>query len=151
LGAIIREVEEETGNRNSVLVGDFNMSPFEAGMVSADGVHGVMDKELARAVDREVSGQSRSYFYNPMWSRLGDESEGPPGTYFMRGGMISHFWHTFDQVLFRPSLLDFYSGSALKVVTKIGATDLLKTSGQIDRSLSDHLPLVFGLSIERGV
>jgi hypothetical protein len=150
LADIIRQVEKRTGNKNSILLGDFNMNPFEDGMVSADGIHAVMDQVLARKLSRKVGGVSRDYFYNPMWSRLGDESVGPPGTYFSRGGQISQFWHTFDQVLLRPSLLDFYSSSALKIVTKIGGVDLLR-GGSINRDVSDHLPVLIGLSIENGV
>jgi hypothetical protein len=148
LGDIIRTIEKQTGNQNSMLVGDFNMNPFEDGMVSADGIHGVMDKAIALKLTRVVGGETRPYFYNPMWGRLGDESTGPPGTYYYPGsGQISQFWNTFDQVLLRPSLLDYYSSAALKVVTKIGDRDLLK-DGKIDKSISDHLPLLVGLTIE---
>ncbi|MGM4988384.1 endonuclease/exonuclease/phosphatase family protein [Tardiphaga sp. 841_E9_N1_2] len=149
IASAIRAAEMQTGNANSVVMGDFNMNPFEDGMVAADGLHAVMDQTLARSLDRVVDGTARSFFYNPMWSRLGDESEGPPGTYFKRGGQISLFWHTFDQILLRPSLLDYYSKSDLRVVTRIGDLDLLKGS-QINTSISDHLPILISLAVERG-
>jgi hypothetical protein len=146
----IRRVEEKSGNSNSLLLGDFNMDPFEDGMVAADGIHGVMDRDIARKLSRTVKGERRTFFYNPMWSRLGDESEGPPGTFYYRGGQLSRFWHTFDQALLRPSLIDYYSRSGLRVLTKVGSKDLV-SRGKIDGDVSDHLPLLVTLEIEQGV
>jgi endonuclease/exonuclease/phosphatase (EEP) superfamily protein YafD len=147
---LIRKAEKSSGSNNSILLGDFNMDPFEDGMVTADGIHAVMDRRIARRLGRTVQGQHRDFFYNPMWSKLGDESEGPPGTFYYYGGQISRFWHTFDQVLLRPSLLEYYSTSGVKVLTSIGSRDLLRED-RIDRQISDHLPLLVQLQTERGV
>ncbi len=149
VASAIRAAEIQTGNVNSLVIGDFNMNPFEDGMTAADGMHAVMDQTLARSLDRVVDGTTRSFFYNPMWSRLGDDSEGPPGTYFRHGGQLSLFWHTFDQILLRPSLLDYYSKSGLKVVTRIGDLDLM-TKSQINASISDHLPILISLAVGKG-
>ena len=92
-----------------------------------------MDRSIAREVSRIVGGQKRKFFYNPMWSRYGDGTIGPPGTYFYRGGQVSHFWHMLDQVLLRPSLLDYYSHGAMQIVEKIGE------------------PIFLRLDLERGV
>jgi hypothetical protein len=151
LAEAIAAAETKVGHANSVVIGDLNMDPYEDGMVSADGLHGVMDKSIALELSRTVGGKVRSFFYNPMWSRLGDETtHGPPGTYFRRGGQISPFWHTFDQVLLRPSLLEYYSPSALRVITRIGDRDLLR-AGRIDASVSDHLPVLLRLEVQRSV
>lgn len=72
--------EQEQGHTYTIVMGDFNMNPFETGLVSADGFHAVMDKQIALKQSRTVSGEEKKYFYNPMWSRLGDDSEGCPGT-----------------------------------------------------------------------
>lgn len=149
ISAAIRECEERVGHANSLIIGDLNMDPFEDGVVAADGIHAVMDKTLALEVSRVVDGEERRYFYNPMWNYLGDDTAGPPGTYYRRGGQISQFWHTFDQVLMRPSILPYYSPSALRVLTKIGARELI-SNGRIDSSISDHLPILLGLAIEQG-
>ncbi len=151
LAEAITAAETKVGHSNSILIGDLNMDPYEDGVVAADGLHAVMDKSIALELSRFVGGKARSFFYNPMWSRIGDETlYGPPGTYFRRGGQISPFWHTFDQVLLRPSLLEYYSPSALRVITKIGQRDLL-SAGRIDASISDHLPILLGLEVERSV
>jgi hypothetical protein len=82
------------------------VNPFEDALTAADGLQGVMDKQVAARPARTVRGRVWDYFYNPMWSRLGDDSPGPPGTFWRAGsGLVNHFWNTFDQVLLRPGLL----------------------------------------------
>jgi len=91
----LEAAEVRVGHRNSIVIGDLNVNPFEDAMIAADGLHGVMDKEVARRAPRAVNGRSWDFLYNPMWSRLGDESKGPPGTfYYARGDLVSYFWNT---------------------------------------------------------
>ncbi|MSP00530.1 MAG: endonuclease/exonuclease/phosphatase family protein [Acetobacteraceae bacterium] len=137
------------GHQNTVVIGDLNVNPFEDALTAADGLHGVMDKTDAVRAARTVQGRAWDYFYNPMWSRLGDESAGPPGTYRYAGsGLVSHFWHTFDQVLLRPSLLPYYDPAGLLVPAQIGERSILHLAGA-PQGLSDHLPVVMTLSVER--
>ncbi|MCP4213910.1 MAG: hypothetical protein GY765_04595 [bacterium] len=126
------------------------MNPFEPGFVSTEGFHSVMDKRIARKVSRKVQGEERSFFYNPMWGRLGDESAGPPGTYYYSDSQyVCYFWNTFDQVLLRPGLVDLFSNDCLKVITEINGTSLIRENGTPNKSItSDHLPLLFRLNIE---
>ena len=148
LSDAIRDCEGRVGHGNSIIMGDLNMDPFEDGVIAADGIHGVMDKAVANEGSRVVDGATREYFYNPMWNYLGDETNGPPGTFYRRGGQITQFWHTFDQVLLRPSMLPYYSRSAVRILTKIGDRELL-VNGRIDPSVSDHLPILLSLTLER--
>jgi hypothetical protein len=145
----IRDLEVKMGHTNTVVIGDLNMDPFEEGMLAADGFHAVMDQSIAMKISRTVDGKERDFFYNPMWGRFGDETHGPCGTFYRRGGSISSFWHMFDQVLLRPSLLQYYSPSALRILDEIGGRCLLK-DGRIDTSISDHLPIFLHLDVERG-
>ncbi len=147
----IREAEQKVSHSNTLLIGDLNMDPFEAGMVAADGLHAAMTKEIAQRNPRIVQGKAWDYFYNPMWSRLGDESSGPAGTYYRLGSrVVEYFWHTFDQVLIRPALIPYYRTDSLRVVTQIGETNLM-IQLQIEKRVSDHLPLVLTLHTEAGV
>jgi len=84
-----------------------------------------------------------------MWSGLGDESTGPPGTcYYDTGRYINYYWHTFDQVLIRPELLDYFRYDKFNVLTKINGRSLLSKNGMPDDKLaSDHLPLVFEINL----
>jgi endonuclease/exonuclease/phosphatase family metal-dependent hydrolase len=142
--------ETEVGHERTILVGDLNMNPFESGMVSAAGLHAVMDRRVAREASRVVQGRSYPFFYNPMWSLLGDESRGRPGTYFHRHAEHEcYFWNMFDQVLVRPALLDRFKFAELAVLEHTGAEPLVKGSGVPDRENgSDHLPILFRLNLQ---
>ena len=148
LGPLIEEAEESVGHRRTVIVGDLNMSPFDTGVASSEGLHGVMDRKIAESISRKVNGKVRRLFYNPMWSRLGDESLGPPGTYFYNSSSsINHFWHIYDQVLVRPDLLPYFRNEEMKVITEVGTRSLMDGSGRPSRQeASDHLPLLFRLT-----
>lgn len=143
----IRSVESRVGHSRTVLVGDLNMNPFDIGMVSSNGLHAVMTRQIARKQSRTVRKSSYPYFYNPMWGRLGDETVGPPGTYYRASSsFVEYFWHTFDQVLIRPDLLDSFDSTTMRVLTKSGRTRFVRSSGIPEASrVSDHLPLVFAL------
>ena len=146
---LIRENEEKVKHTRTLVIGDLNMNPFEIGVVGADAFHAVMTQNIARKGNRIVDGKGRQFFYNPMWGRMGDSSDGPPGTYYYSSGRYAkYFWHTFDQVLLRPELLDYFSHDNLKVISQIGDKNLLTPNG-ISKSYSDHLPIILTLPIER--
>lgn len=69
------------------------------------------------------------------------------GTYFDRQTRrLQYFWHTFDQVLIRPDLVDDFDEDSLEILTKFGAKSLLKNDGTPNQeTTSDHLPIVFAL------
>lgn len=143
---ILRE-EQHLGVSHTVLVGDLNMNPYDVGVVGAQGLHGVMTRQIARRVGRVVAGRRYPFFYNPMWGLFGDRTEGPPATYYHRSSPpSSQFWHMYDQVLLRPSLMDKLL--ELRVLESDGASTLLSTAGLPDTVRgSDHLPLFFRLDV----
>ncbi len=128
------------------------MDPFEPGMVGAPGLHAIMSRQAASRGQRQVQGESRTFFYNPMWSFLGDLSAGPPGTYYRAPSeQLSYFWHMFDQVLVRPELLDRFDGKDVTVLTTAGDLSLLNSNHIPDsRQGSDHLPLLFRMNLYEG-
>lgn len=145
----IRDVEKKIGHSRTVLVGDLNMNPFEDGVVSANGFHGVMSRFVAKKGSRTVQKREYPYFYNPMWSLLGDASPSTPGTYYYPASENRvFFWNMFDQVLIRPDLLDYFNNNDLEIVQTDGNTSFLSFQGIPDKKgVSDHLPLVFKLSL----
>jgi hypothetical protein len=149
LSGIIREQEKSAGHTRTVLTGDLNMNPFDAGVSGASGFHGVMSKKIAESKYRTVQQRQYPFFYNPMWSLLGDLSEGMPGTYYYKSASEEAlFWHMFDQVLIRPDLLDQFEAKSLRIVDRIGKRSLLTKQGIPDQRLaSDHLPIMFKLNL----
>ena len=141
----IRSEEAKGGHRRTVLVGDFNMQPFEDGMTGAKGLHGVMSRQVASRGSRIVQEREYPFFYNPMWSMMGDLSQGPPGSYFYESaGHVEHYWWMFDQVLIRPELVNKTRNDGFRFLTMIGKESLVNGKGMPDSKVgSDHLPLYF--------
>ena len=150
VACLIRKAEIKAGHTKTLIVGDLNMNPFEPGVMGGNAFHAVMTKDLARQESRQVNGAERLYFYNPMWGLFGDNTPGPPGTYYYykSGDDLNYFWNTFDQVLLRPQLLPYFRDSDLQVLTKIGTDSLLTKGGRPRKAkVSDHLPVLCRLTI----
>lgn len=64
----IQKTESYIGHQRTILIGDFNMNPFEKGMVGANVLHAIGDRNIALKKNRTVAGNQYDYFYNPMWS-----------------------------------------------------------------------------------
>ncbi len=146
----IESVEHEVGHTNTIVVGDLNMNPFEKGVASFLGFQGVMDKRVARSGSRVMRGKRRDFFYNPMWSLMGDESSGPPGTFYYNdsSSLQNFYWNTLDQVLLRPDLIPRFPDNELKIITEINSRSLVSDHGIPKSStVSDHLPLLFKIDI----
>lgn len=140
----IRNYEKKEGKK-TILIGDFNMNPYELGMISSIGIHGVKDKSLAKK-NKQILEVDYDRFYNPMWRFLGDLND-VPGTYFYSGSAHDNtHWHTFDQILLRPELYDKYPNFDVEVVTNIVGKSLIqKKTKRIIKKISDHLPIILTL------
>jgi exonuclease III len=139
-GIEIRECHERT-----VVVGDFNMNPFEIGLVKANGLHATMSQSVAKKEQRTVQGKDYKYFYNPMWSLFGDLSDDVSGTYYYKKAeLVNYHWNIFDQVLLRPVLIDKFDKQSLRILSDDGVKKLVNKNGIPNRQLySDHLPIKF--------
>lgn len=145
----VKSVESHSNN-NTLIVGDFNMNPFEEGMVSVYGFNSVMDRKIAYRNNgmKRYSKTLYPYFYNPMWRFMGDFPENiPNGTYFYdKKYPVPYYWHILDQVLIRPSLIKYFDDNSLSIMSKSKKYKFFK-KGKIDKSISDHLPIYFTLNI----
>lgn len=147
--SLINRVEATIGHRRTLVLGDLNMNPFEAGVASSEGFHGVMARSIALKEDRIVQGERRHFFYNPMWSLLGDSSSGPPGTYYRSlSSPTSFFWNMFDQALMRPDLARTFMPGDVEVITASSQRSLLTDAGIPNKALSDHLPVCAIIRVE---
>lgn len=145
----IERYEEMYKNENTIICGDFNMNPFEIGMVDSKALHAVMDKNIAKKRCRTVNGKDYKFFYNPMWGCLGDNGKGNyPGThYYSHSDSMQYFWNMYDQILIRPSVIEYFNDDKLKIITKGQSYNLLNDKGKINDKISDHLPIMFNLNI----
>jgi hypothetical protein len=145
----IEQAEKEAGHRNTLVFGDFNMNPFDYGMLFAGGMHAISCLTTAKRESRIVHGQEKSFFYNPSWNLLGDFTE-TPGTYFHKSPQtLALYWNTLDQVILRPSLARYLKPKSLSIIHKLRLGSLISPKGQ--PSASDHLPIKFSLDMKIGV
>ncbi len=141
---------EQHSNDNTLVVGDFNMNPFEDGMVAVKGFNSVMDKRIALRNNGKKTYFNilYPYFYNPMWRFLGDYPEIIGGTYYYdKKYPTPYYWHILDQVLIRPNLIQYFDDNSLKIISKTNNYNLLSDNGIINSNISDHLPIYFKLNI----
>ncbi len=146
LARVIEDVEKQEKHRRTVVMGDLNMNPFEAGVVGArGGLHAVASRRVAQRFWRTVQRENYRFFYNPMWGHLGDSGDAG-GTYYFDGGeAVCYFWNMYDQVLLRPELTFGFAPEHLRILTEAGGVPLL-AHGRPDQSVgSDHLPVMVEL------
>ena len=149
IASMLRYIESTQALDRTVLFGDLNMDPYAPGVLSADGFHAVMTKALARKGSRTVQGSTLPYFYNPLWSHYGDAVP-PPGThYHYRSESVVQFWHMYDQVLVRPSLIDRFVHEDVRILHTCAGQSMLTEDGIPDQDRwSDHLPLLVAIDLE---
>ena len=139
----INNRENELDTRNTIIVGDFNVNPYDRSCLSARYFHGIPVYEEAIRGSRTIAGKEFQTFYNPMWNFLGDFAE-PYGTYYHNSGdAVNPYWNVFDQVIIRPALRNRFVDSNLKIITETSKLSLLDRNRHPDCSISDHLPITF--------
>jgi len=147
----IAKIEDDPAHSHTrtLLIGDLNADPFDRRVTAAVGLHAVADRRIAEKQSRRVARQSYRFFFNPMWSFAGKQHPEPQGTYFYRKGKPDdRFWHTFDQVLLRPSLLPYFRDGDVSILRDDGAGTSFQTAdGRPDKKVaSDHFPILLKLA-----
>jgi hypothetical protein len=129
------------------VVGDFNMQPFERGMVVHKGFFSFMARSSLSAELRTIQGREYRPLYNPMWGCFGDRTPGPAGTFFRRDASpVCYDWHIVDQVLFSAELLPFLANLG-EIVERVGDVSLIDRNDRPSNFGSDHLPIMFTLDV----
>lgn len=144
---LARYEDERCKHRNTVVVGDFNMNPFDPGMTMVRGFQAVTTRHLAeRKRVRKQGGKSYHGFYNPMWGLFGDRTPGPAGSHFWRKSRTGNPWSMLDQVLVRKGVIDHLKG--LEILAHDGVQSLTAADKAPSKDhLSNHLPILFSLDI----
>ena len=157
---VVKGLENKLGHCNTIIAGDFNMNPFELGMCQHDAFNAVMSQEIALTKERKVTGSGTNthslhpYFYNPMWSFMGDLSKYPPGThYWYDNSRQNNFrWNTYDQILLRPCLIPNFVSTSLEIIeTDNTGKKLIDTATKTrsNKQLFDHLPIFLTLDLSK--
>lgn len=145
----ITNAERFCGHKKTIVVGDFNMNPFEEAMIAGSAFNSVMCRQIAKKKERKIQGRNYPYFYNPSWNFFGDFQQ-PAGTYYYSSSEhVNYKWNVFDQVLIRPELIDYFELESFQIVRHDGKNSLLSKEGIPDSKISDHLPVLFTLNFLR--
>jgi hypothetical protein len=145
----IENREQELGYKRTIIVGDFNMNPFESGLVLSSCLNATMDSKIALRETRTVSGREYYYFYNPMWGFFGDLGKGNvSGTHYYNAKHLNYAWNIYDQVLIRPSLIEYFDFDFLNIITNSSQSSYINKNGLLDKNYSDHLPIKFSLNLK---
>lgn len=137
----MRFVQQEHKIAKLVMLGDFNVNPFDRGMNIASGLNAMMTRECVVNKTRSFHGKHYDFYYNPMWSLLGDLSDGPAGTIYDTSNQGPYGWNMLDQVIIHHALVESFEG--VQILTAAGSTSLLTPSGRPSTAVgSDHLPLL---------
>ena len=143
------QIEEERNTEKSIVVGDFNMNPFDDGMVSSLGFNAVMCPSIAKKKSRKVLNEERKFYYNPMWNLMGNALNSCKGTFYYPSGTKSYYWYTYDQVIIRPELIEKFEMDDLKIIDVINNNSLVSVNSIPNKRLiSDHLPIKFKIKLE---
>lgn len=147
LRSAIEKHEAQEANGDTLVIGDFNMRPYDEGMVVPLGLHAAPCMHAA-SKSRTIDGEKYPYFYNPMWELLGNWSTSrQPGTFYWVNKTDATKWHLIDQVIVRPAFAQKLSSGKPYIHTKAGSIELLSKRGAIQKDISDHLPITISLSI----
>lgn len=144
----------EFGERIAI-VGDFNMNPFDLGMVQPTGFYALNNRDSVRH-SRDFYHSPELMFYNPCWALLSDVDLNPPaarrlsGSHYYGGAPSKKlYWHLYDQVVFSQSLIDRFVPAGLRIAS-YALLEAEVTNPKTKRKTalySDHLPLCFTLNL----
>lgn len=145
---VVEELEINHSIDKTIIIGDFNLNPYEQGMTDFFGLHATMCKNTAQLGERDIAGEKKRYFFNPSWQAYSNvgTTDAPPGTYYYsdRYDTTLPYWNMLDQVIIRPELVPNSMG--FKIITHGGAEipTLLNDELKPDKeAFSDHLPILY--------
>ncbi|MBL7823682.1 MAG: hypothetical protein JNK69_09755 [Saprospiraceae bacterium] len=150
----INEVENLFGLKRTILVGDFNMNPFEGGMIKPKTFNATLSKNIAETdLVRRFHFEDFDYFYNPMWNFMGDVDYNSgmnrlPGSYYFRTTTDDEaiYWNVIDKVIARPEVIKHLNLSSIEFPMSINGHVFMDVNYDFDSiNYSDHLPLKFEL------
>jgi exonuclease III len=141
LATEIEFVKQEKNINKLILLGDFNMNPYEKGMNLAEGLNSMMTKSCIERGTRRYQNKDYDFYYNPMWSLFGDNTHGPAGTIYSTSNQGAYGWSMLDQVLIHHSIVELFYG--VKILTEAGTESLMTKKGRPDAGrASDHFPIL---------
>jgi endonuclease/exonuclease/phosphatase (EEP) superfamily protein YafD len=137
----MRFVREQQNISKLVLLGDFNMNPYDRGMNLPQGMNAMMTRSCIERGSRRFLDKDYDFYYNPMWGLFGDGTAGPAGTVYDVSGQGPYGWSMFDQVVIHHSIVNLFRN--VQILTEAGTETLMNKKGHPDaKKASDHFPIL---------
>lgn len=137
----MRFVQKEKKTDKLIVLGDFNMNPFDRGMNLPMGFNAMMTKTCVTLGYRTFQNKSYDFYYNPMWGLFGDNTDGPAGTIYDTSSQGPYGWNMLDQVVIHHSIVGLFH--SVKILTEAGTESLMNRNGRPDAdNASDHFPIL---------
>jgi Endonuclease/Exonuclease/phosphatase family. len=149
----VKKIESAWQKKTSdtILIGDFNMNPFDPGMVVGDAFNSVCSEQIAQKRPRKVNKEKYTYFYNPSWKIYAGVGNCVHGSYYYHSCKSGEFhWNNFDQVLLRPSILNKYHHT-FEVLHDVLGFDLRDGNKTKGNKISDHYPIMLTIEEKKHV
>jgi exonuclease III len=144
LASEISFIKEQEKTNKVIILGDFNMNPYDRGMNLAAGLNAMMTKSCVKRGYRTQRRKKYEFYYNPMWSLFGDNMAGPSGTFYNTNNQGPYGWSMIDQVLIHHSIVTLFHD--VKILDQAGGLSLIDARGRPDfKKASDHLPILVSL------
>jgi exonuclease III len=141
LASEMQFVKDQQDTTKLILLGDFNMNPYNKGMNLATGLNAMMTKSCVEKGFRRHIGKDYDFYYNPMWSLFGDNTGGPAGTIYNTSSQGDYGWSMLDQVLINHSIVNLFHD--VKILTEAGSQLLMDGKGRPNSiTASDHFPIL---------
>lgn len=141
LASQMRFLQKDKGIEKLILLGDFNMNPFDRGMNLARGLNAMMTKVCVQSGYRIRHNKQYDFYYNPMWSFFGDNTDGPAGTIYNTSNQGLYGWSMLDQVIIHHSIVGLFH--KVKILTEAGTESLMNKKGHPNTKIaSDHFPIL---------
>jgi len=141
----VAEEERRFNIHMSLLMGDFNVNPFDRPMISFRSLGATNGQQCSLRGTISSYGDAKELFYNPMWTLYAKYKERPGSYRYTTTTNHVLTWHFLDQVIIRPSLIDYFDFDILSLIMGTRNFNYLNQN-QFPKS-SDHLPLMCEIDI----
>lgn len=133
------ELELQSKNYQTIVIGDFNCNPFNEEIIQKDSFNAVLYKPLIEAQET-VTYMRKKYrrFYNPIINYISEATQ-TYGSFYYSSGNAPLYWNCFDQILVRRCLCE--NIQRIEYIKGIKGKQLIKECKPND-AISDHLPLL---------
>lgn len=137
----LKSIKDRKRIEKIAILGDFNMNPYDRVMNLAAGLNAMMTKACVSAGARTYQSKLYDFYYNPMWSLFGDNTDGPAGTFHDTSSQGPYGWSMLDQVVIHHTLVPLFH--KVEILTMAGEHSLMNTKGfPCTKTASDHFPIL---------